>query len=89
MKMIADDLKVSGLSQNSENFSDAQYEICQLVAFDADNLAKSIIGAKDAGNNENVGNNNTLVYLGLAGLFPKPTAVIPREFPESLRDGRC
>lgn len=44
MKIVADDMRVACLSQNSAVFGQEQYEICQLIAFDADNLANSIIG---------------------------------------------
>jgi hypothetical protein len=46
MKILANDLRVGCLSADSQKFSNAQYEICQLVAFDADNLANSVIAAK-------------------------------------------
>jgi hypothetical protein len=45
MKILADDLRVLCLSEGSALFKNAEYEICQLVAFDADNLANSLIGA--------------------------------------------
>jgi hypothetical protein len=44
MKILSDDLRVLCLSENSAVHGNEKYELCQLVAFDADNLANSLIG---------------------------------------------
>jgi len=76
MRILANDLRVLCLSENSQKHGNEQYELCQLVAFDADNIANSIIDVSDNNNAENAGNSNSLEYFGLANLLPTPTTIV-------------